>query len=151
MSLMDEARKVSEQHRIENAKKARPKHPTGWEPGINTESGEIVGQFDHPLSERDYSDAFSELLTLWGFDPEHFTIEDDRVEVRTWTVSLGGGDLGTAWYYKAKIIRLRRKTRRNHNPNPWRRNLQKFLSMFIGSCNSACPTNWSFSSRWPLP
>lgn len=107
MSLLDDAREVAGQHKIKNAKKARQKHPTGWEPGINTETGEIVGQFDSPLSERDYSDAFSELLTLWGFDPALFTIEDDRVEVRTWTVSLGGGDLGTAWYYKAKIIRLR--------------------------------------------
>lgn len=60
-----------------------------------------------PLEESEFQDAFEQLLAAWGFDPAQFTIEDDRVEVRTWTVGLGNGKLGTAWYYKAKVIRVR--------------------------------------------
>jgi hypothetical protein len=107
MSLLDDARSVAEGHKIKNARKARQQHPTGWEPGVNTETGEVTGQFLAPLEESDYRDAFEQLLSQWGFDPAVFTIEDDRVEVRTWTINVGDGVLEQAWYYKAKIIRLR--------------------------------------------
>lgn len=112
MSLLDDARSVQQQHAITNATKDRQKHPTGWEPGLNTEKGEIVGAFESPLGDGEYEDAFTELLTLWGFDPDLFTIEDDRVEVRTWNGQSNvkgpyAGALVTLWYYKAKVIRKR--------------------------------------------
>ncbi len=126
MSLVDDAKQVQESRRIENAKKQRPKHPAGWELGLNTEKNELVGRFETPLQVGEYEDAFTALLEWWGFDPNEFTIEDDRVEVRTWDGSIGraGGttvqrdedgriteyhkfdpQVQRFWYYKAKVVR----------------------------------------------
>lgn len=118
MSLTDEAQEVAEQHRVTNARKKRPKHPTGFEPGLDTEKGTITTFFDHPIAEDEYRDQFSGLLTEWGFDPAKFTIEDDRVEIRTWdglSNVLGpyGGEIVKLWYYKARVIRKRPKANVN--------------------------------------
>lgn len=128
MSLVEEAREVAKQHQIENARKARPKHPAGWELGLNTEKNELVGRFETPLQVGEYDDAFRALLEWWGFDPDEFAIEDDKVEVRTWDGSIGrlGGttvhrdengriteyhksdpQVARFWYYKAKVVRRR--------------------------------------------
>lgn len=108
MSLLGEAQQVSAKRRIENATKARPKHPDGFTPGLDTEKQEIAVRVDHPLQEADYADAFTELLEEWGFDPAHFMIEDDRVEIRTWDAHYGVDEEPKRfWYYKAKVVRKR--------------------------------------------
>ncbi len=114
MSLLDDAKSVQASRKIENASKSRPSHPKGWEVGLDTEKNEIVTALDHPLQVGEYQDAFTELLVEWGFDPELFSIEDDRVEVRTWNGMSNvkgpyGGELVKLWYYKAKVIRRRPK------------------------------------------
>lgn len=109
MSLTERARQVQEHQRIENVRRARPKHPKGFEPGLDTEKGEIAGRFEKPLKEGEYEDAFRYLLEEWGFDPEEFSIEDDRVEVRTWDAHYGKENPPRRfWYYKAKVIRRRK-------------------------------------------
>ena len=112
MSLTDEARKVLSQRSITNAKKRRPDHPTGFEPGIDTEKGIATLQRTRPIQADEYADAFTELLEDWGFDPELFTIQDDTVEVRTWeglSNVLGPykGEVVRFWYYKAKVAHKR--------------------------------------------
>lgn len=89
----------------ENARKPRMQHPTGWEPGINTESGRICVQSQDNPSE--VAIDWSEWLQHFGFSPEHFTILDDTVEVRSWDANMGGGVASRFYYYKAKIVRKR--------------------------------------------
>ncbi len=109
MSLVDEARQVEKQRQIKNITKKRPAHPSGFEPGVNTEKNEVALRTDKPLEPSDYSDKFTELLEEWGFDPELFTVEDDRVEVRTWDAHYGvDQEPKRFWYYKARIVRKRR-------------------------------------------
>lgn len=109
MSLMDDARTVEKSRRIENAKRVRPNHPTGWEPGLNTEKNEIIGRWDNPLQDGDYEDAFAQLLEWMGFDPKDFTIENDKVEVRVWNAHYGvDSPPEWFWYYKTTVVRRRK-------------------------------------------
>lgn len=112
MSLVDDAKQVKRAHAVTNARKKRPDHPKGFEPGIDTEKGTITQAFEHPLEVVDLTDRFNQLLLKWGFPPETFTIEDDRVEVRTWQGLSNidgpyGGEIVDLWYYKAKVVRRR--------------------------------------------
>ena len=112
MSLTDDARKVLSTRAIQNAKKRRPDHPTGFEPGVNTEKGVATLQRTRPIKADEYEDAFTELLLDWGFDPKLFTIEGDTVEVRTWEglSNIKGpyaGEVVRFWYYKAKVTHKR--------------------------------------------
>lgn len=110
MSLIDAAKRVAKERQIADARKARPKHPTGYEPGLDTAKNEITGRWDHPLEESEYEDAFTELLKEWGFDPNLFAIEDDRVEIRTWDAHYGvDQEPKRFWYYKARVVRKRPK------------------------------------------
>lgn len=107
MSLLEEARKVQDQHRPPpTPEKTRKLHPKGFEPGLNTEENYITGRFTSPVEDANIKDAFEELLVAWGFDPALFAIEDDRVEVRTWDAHYGVGNPPKKfWYYKAKVIK----------------------------------------------
>ena len=107
--LIKQAQQVQASRAIErDRKKRRPTHPTGFEPGLNTEKNEITGAFDHPIAEDQYKDTFSGLLIEWGFDPDLFEIEDDRVEIRTWDAHYGiMQEPKKFWYYKARVIRKR--------------------------------------------
>lgn len=112
MSLVEDAKKVQTRHKVEAAKKQRMHHPTGFEPGLDTERHRIIGRFERPLDASEYTDAFNGLLEYWGFDPDEFMIEDDRVEVRTWqgVSNVDGpyaGEIIDLWYYKAKVVRKR--------------------------------------------
>ncbi len=109
-------------------------HPQGWVPGINTQTGEVIALL--PVQPRDKAAIdWSGILELWGFDPDEFTVENDRVEVRTWTAPLGRGEevvehlshhigpdgsvsevplsrvmktdpvVGQMWYYKGAVVR----------------------------------------------
>lgn len=105
MSLKEELLAVTQEGKI--GSKPRPKHPTGWEPRIDTETGTAVMQSMYPPDEARID--WSEWLVEWGFSPEDFDIEDDRVEVRTWDMNIGAGEVVRLWYYKAKIVRKRAK------------------------------------------
>jgi predicted phosphodiesterase len=84
---------------------ARPtathKHPTGWEPGIDTAKGTIVSR---PSTERDV--AWDEQLLHFGFDPELFEVVEPY-HVRSWDANVGNGVIKTFWYNRANIIRRR--------------------------------------------
>jgi predicted phosphodiesterase len=86
-----------------NARKPRMNHPTGWEPGINTESGRICVQSEDNPNEVHID--WSSWLEHFGFSGDHFTILDDTVEVRSWDANMGGGVASRFYYYKAKIVR----------------------------------------------
>lgn len=88
-------------------RKPRPIHPTGWEPRIDTAAGEAVIRSDKPPMEA--KPDWSAWLQEWGFDPDTFTIQDDRVEVRTWDAIIGAGETQRFWYYKARVVKKRPK------------------------------------------
>ena len=104
------AKKVAEHRSVTNATKKRPDHPKGWEPGFNTETGAAFIRTDRALADDEFADEFSALLEEWGFDPAHFQIEDDKVEIRTWDAHYGIGNKPKRfWYYKAKVMRKQPK------------------------------------------
>lgn len=110
MSLVDKARDVQEQHRPASVTpKEKFKHPTGYEPGIDTESGKITGRFNEPLTDDGaLLKSFDRLLKEWGFDPEHFTVDLDRINFRTWDAHYGiHRPPERFYYYKADIVRRR--------------------------------------------
>ena len=100
------ALKVGEHRAITNATKTRPDHPKGWEPGFNTDTGVAFIRTDRALLDDEFKDEFSALLEEWGFSPERFEIEDDRVEIRTWDAHYGVNQAPKKfWYYKARVKR----------------------------------------------
>lgn len=107
--LVEQAKEVVESHKPPPApRKDRPRHPTGYEPGIDTAGGTITARFDEPVADEELVGRFEELLQEWGFDPDQFSIEDDRVEIRSWDAHYGvDREPVRFWYYKAKIIRKR--------------------------------------------
>lgn len=89
----------------DDARKPRMKHPTGWEPGIDTEKGRIcVRSRERPT---EVAIDWSDWLDHFGFSGETFTVLDDTVEVRSWDANMGNGLVETFYYYKAKIVRKR--------------------------------------------
>lgn len=82
-----------------------PKHPNGWEPGIDTAKGTIVAA---PSKERDV--CWDKELERLGFDPTQFEIVEP-FHVRTWDgyIKNPAGQIETVqlWYHKANIIRRR--------------------------------------------
>jgi len=103
MTIMEEL--LDSGGEFEHAVKPRMKHPTGWEPGINTESGRICVQQTKGPTE--VAIDWSDWLTHFGFDSDTFTILDDTMEVRSWDANMGGGNITRFYYYKAKIVRKR--------------------------------------------
>ena len=79
----------------------REKHPSGWQPGLDTERGVIVTQ---PLAEApsDWDAILRELLPE-GFDTSQYQIDGSTVEVRAWDGNVGGGELKRFYYFKARI------------------------------------------------
>ncbi len=108
-NLLDKAREVAESHKPPKAPvKDKTLHPTGYEPGIDTEAGTITGRFANVMEGDELRGRFEDLLQEWGFSPDEFSIEDDRVEIRSWDAHYGvDRDPVRFWYYKAKIIRKR--------------------------------------------
>ncbi len=83
-------------------------HPSKeWEPRVDTEKGEAVIRLDEPIKSGPNWDLY---LENWGFDPELFVIDEDKVEVRTWDAHYGVDQAPKRfWYYKARITRRRSK------------------------------------------
>src|SRR4051812_31232336 len=94
MTLIDELRDAPD-----NARRSRPAHPEGWEPGVawDGKAGTITSR---PLAEP--TPDWSALLETWGFDPTLFEIVEP-VQVRTWDAAIGDGNVRTMWYYRAGI------------------------------------------------
>jgi predicted phosphodiesterase len=92
----DEFLKV--QRDIQDAVRPRRKHPTGWEPGIDTAKGVITvaGGSQPP---QDWSEIIREL----GLDPAVWTVDESQpVQVRAW-------DSGPnrQYYYRATVVPAR--------------------------------------------
>jgi len=110
VSLLDDARLVDAAHKITNARRKPEKHPTGYDLGIDTASGKVAWRSERPIAVDEYDDRFAELLTEWGFDPDLFQLEHDRVEVRTWDSHYGiEQEPKRFWYYKGVVVRKRPK------------------------------------------
>lgn len=93
MSFIDEATAASYQR--------PPTHPSKmWTPGVDTEKGVAVQRTTDPARLQDWS----ELLESWSIDSTQFTVEDDRVEIRTWDANTPEGPQ-RFWYYKTRIVR----------------------------------------------
>jgi predicted phosphodiesterase len=97
----DEFLKV--QRDIQDATVPRRKHPSGWEPGIDTAKGTLtVEGGEKPPSE--WSDIIREL----GLDPSVWTVDESQpVQVRTWD----SGDK-RMYYYRATVIPTRHNAAR---------------------------------------
>jgi hypothetical protein len=89
-----------------DARRDRPKHPAGWEPGIafKGRAGTVISE---PTEQRD--PEWDRILNHFSFDPEQFMVLDDTIEVRSWEGFIKTADdtieKTTLWYHKAKIIR----------------------------------------------
>jgi hypothetical protein len=105
----------------------------GFSLGLNTEKNTLVIETDNP---NPGAKTFNDALQRMGYDPDHFKIEGDRLEHRSWDVP----GHGTMHYVKARIvkriaehdiknfIRKVRKYRKSDKPKP---NGDYGLSIFI--------------------
>jgi len=78
----------------------KPQIP-GFDLGLNTEKNELVIESDTP---NPCAKTFSNALMKMGYDPDHFKIEGDRLEHRSWDMAIGGGQVHTMHYVKARIV-----------------------------------------------
>ena len=83
------------------ASKPREKHPTGYEPGIDTGAGTIVYRTSAKPNEVSHDWAF--ILEDYGLDPEAFTVMEP-VQVRSWDANMGEGNVQRFYYYRASIV-----------------------------------------------
>lgn len=86
---------LSVQREIEDAKRPRRKHPTGWEPGVDTAKRTLVVEAgDSPPSD------WTAIITELGLDPAVWTVDESQpVQVRTWD----SGDR-RMYYYRATVV-----------------------------------------------
>ena len=87
---------------LQNAKKIKQKHPTGWEPRVDTDKKTIVSR-PQTKAGRPEDHRWDKYLEDLGFNPDDFEIIEP-FEVRTWTANMGDGETEQFYYYKAKII-----------------------------------------------
>lgn len=89
-------------------RRAREKHPTGFEPGIHLthDGGEFVLKSDSGEQPANWTAILRELLPE-GFDPDEYEVDGSTVEVRAWDGNIGNGELKRFYYFKAKIRRKR--------------------------------------------
>lgn len=78
---------------LRQARRERPSHPSGWQPGVDTEKGEIVTQAD-----ADGPD-WGHVLEQFRLDADDWEIVDETVNVRTWDVP----GHSRQFYFKANI------------------------------------------------
>ncbi len=108
--LLDAIRKPPGGYKPATAK--RPIHPSKeWEPRIDTDKGVIVAR--KPKESVDLHDIenavdWDDHLRAWGFNPEHFTVQEP-VEIRTWDAIPEQGVVQTFVYFKARIWRKRKR------------------------------------------
>lgn len=88
-------------------RKARPQHPTGWEPGaqLGESSGVLVPQprpHDGGVV-RPEGEPWDDHLRRAGLDPELVEVQEP-VEIRTWDAAIGNGEVQTMVYFRARIV-----------------------------------------------
>lgn len=84
------------QQDLEEARRPRVKHPTGWEPGVDTAAGSVTYVSDVSDTPSDWSD----IIRQFGLPTDLWTVDTNYpVQVRTWDTP-GGVRL---YYYKATI------------------------------------------------
>ena len=79
----------------------KPQIP-GFDRGLNTEKNELVIESDNP---NPGAKTFNDALIRMGYDPDHFKIEGDRLEHRSWDMAIGDGQVQTMHYVKARIVK----------------------------------------------
>jgi hypothetical protein len=84
---------------VAEASRRVTRHPTGWEPGVDTEAGTLVHRSTDPNPPNDWSEILAELR----LDPARWEVVSDRVNVRTWDGNVGGGRVVRFYYYKADV------------------------------------------------
>lgn len=96
--MSDQSEFVAVQSDLTDATRPRPKHPTGWEPGVDTARGVVtVEGGEKPPA--DWSAIIAEL----GLDPAMWTVDETApVQVRTWD----SGDR-RCYYYRATVLPAR--------------------------------------------
>lgn len=100
--VSDLAKKLSALPEASAVVQRQTSHPAGWEPGVAWDGAK--GTLTTAPLEAAPKD-WSELLAVWGLDPElHEVIEP--VGFRAWDANVGGGELKRMFYYKANV-RLR--------------------------------------------
>lgn len=78
-------------------------HPAGWEPGVRW-SGNEGTVITRPTTETpDGAVDWSHVLGIWGLDSSVFEVVEP-VEFRAWDTNVGGGEVVTMYYYKARVI-----------------------------------------------
>ena len=93
----------SQQDVAHNEKSPIPTHPQGWEPGVTFSHDKKKGTItSRPTTNS--NPEFADLLQEWGFDPKHYTILDNTLQVRTWDMNMGQGNIQQAWYYRATVV-----------------------------------------------
>jgi predicted phosphodiesterase len=91
------------QRDLEEASRPRPKHPNGWEPGVDTARRSVTILSDDAAPPSDWS----EIVRQFALDPAEWTVDESQpVQVRTWD----SGDR-RMFYYRAAIRPLRDATR----------------------------------------
>ena len=87
------------QRDLEEASRPRPKHPTGWEPGVDTAAGSVTVLSDESEPPKDWS----EIIRQFALDPAVWTVDESSpVQVRTWD----SGDR-RCFYYRAAVKPVR--------------------------------------------
>ncbi len=93
----------SQQDVSHNQKSPIPAHPQGWEPGVSFNHSQKKGTItSRPTTNS--SPEFSDLLEEWGFNPDNYMILDNTLQVRSWDMNMGGGNIQQAWYYRTTVI-----------------------------------------------
>lgn len=80
-------------------------HPTGFEPGVAYNGGKGEGVITGKTVDALHPPDWEQMFTENGFSPEEFLIDNDTIEVRTWDMNIGNGEVKRFWYYKAKFVR----------------------------------------------
>lgn len=90
---------------VEDARREKRRHPSGWEPGVVFEGDDgllTVG----PL--REQPNDWSELLRVWGLDPEVYEVDESTPpEFRAWDSPSKSDGVTRLFYYRARV-RVRR-------------------------------------------
>jgi hypothetical protein len=82
------------------ARRPRIKHPTGWEPGIDTAAGHVTYRTNTRPDETVHDWTF--ILEDYGLDPKTFRVVEP-VQVRSWDANVGDGQVQRLYYYRAAI------------------------------------------------
>jgi len=97
--VIDDVKKFLHTPAPDPTAKTPRKHPTGWEPGVDTASGTItvVSDNDSPPNE------WAQILREFALDPDKWQVASDTVQVRTWDSAIGAGETRRFFYFRADV------------------------------------------------